>query len=73
MLYESQFYNLNKIKMSLNAKKKNCLYFKGSIAMCINPSEGKTMYTVLFCKSASRKYLPPYIIFKEKGNNFSSS
>ena len=31
------------------------------------------MYTVLFCGNAQGQYLPPYVIFKGRGTNYSAS
>ena len=69
----SKFYNLDETGLSLDPKMKNCLFKKGSDAMCITSSKGKSMYTVLFCGNACGEYLPPYVIFKGKGCNFSAS
>jgi len=68
------FYNLDETGLSLDPKRKDCLFKKGSSnAMCIVPTEGKTMYTVLFCGNAEGEYLPPYVIYKGKGQTFSAS
>ena len=31
------------------------------------PMGGKTVYSVLFCASATGEYLPPFIVYKAKG------
>ena len=31
------------------------------------------MYTVLFCGNATGEYLPPYVIYKAKGNHIMDS
>ena len=72
-LEATQYHNPDETGLSLNPKTKNCLFSNGSKAMCITPGEGKLMYTVLFCSNAAGDYLPPYIIFKKSGKNFSNS
>ena len=48
----SKFFYLDETGLSLDPKMNNCLFKKGSDAMCITSSEGKSMYTVLFCGNA---------------------
>ncbi len=55
--------------MGLTQKSKAC-YHKGSKnVQYVVPSEGKTMYTVLFCGNAAGEYLPNYVIYKEPASN----
>ena len=65
----SRFYNLDETGLSLDPKLKRCLFSKGLVnAQSVVPCEGKTQYSVLFCGNASGQYLPPYVIYKAKGN-----
>ena len=65
---QNRFYNLDEVCLALDFKARKCFYHRGSKnVQCLVPSEGKTMYTVLFCGNASEDYLPPYVIYKGKG------
>ncbi len=51
-------------------KKSKAFYHRGSEnVQYVVSSEGKTMYTVLFCGNAAGEYLPPYVIYKGSTSN----
>ena len=60
-----RFFNLDETSLSLDPKKICAFYHRGTKnVQMIFPTEGKTMYTVLFCGNAARSYMPPYVIYK---------
>ena len=65
-----RFYNLDETGLSLDPKKSKAFYHRGSKnVQYVVPSEGKTMFTVLFCCNAAGNYLPPYVIYKGQASN----
>ena len=64
----SHIYNLDETGLNLEPTKQKFLYQKGSKdTPRVVPSEGKGMHTVLVCGNANGEYLPPSVVFKEKG------
>ena len=64
----SRIYNLYETGLNLEPTKQKFLYQKGSKdTPRVVPSEGKGMHTVLVCGNANGEYLPPSVVFKEKG------
>ena len=60
-----RFFNLDETGLSLDPKKKCAFYHRCTKnAQMILPTEGKTMYTLLFCGNAAGSYMPPYVIYK---------
>ena len=57
-----RFFNLDETGLSLDPKKKCAFYHRGT--QMILPTEGKTMYIVLFCGNAAGSYMPPCVIYK---------
>ena len=57
--------SLDETGLSLDPKKKCAFYHRCTKnAQMILPTEGKTMYTLLFCGNAAGSYMPPYVIYK---------
>ena len=70
----NRFYDLDDVGLALDPKARKCFYHKGvKNAQFLVPTEGKAMFTVLFCGNASDQYLPPYIVYKERGNHIIDS
>ena len=68
----SRIYNLDETGLNTDPKLHKLLCRRGvKDAQAILPTEGKAMYTVLFCGNAAGEYLPPYVIYKAK-NIYSS-
>jgi hypothetical protein len=60
-------FNLDESRFSTDEKAKRCFYKRGARnTPILNPSCGKTMYTVLVCGSAVGNLLPPFVIYKGK-------
>ena len=62
-----RIFNLDETGM--NTDPTSCMVYtkKGTRdAYLKTPSCGKTMYTVLFCASASGSYMPPFVVYKSK-------
>ena len=59
-----RLFGLEETGLSLGPKKKGAFYHRDIKNMqMIFPTEGKTMYTVLFCNAAGN-CMPPYIIYR---------
>ena len=70
----NRFYNLDEVGLALDPKARKCFYHKGvKNAQFLVPTEGKTMFTFLFCGNASGQYLPPYVVYKGRGNHIMDS
>eukprot|EP00794_Sanderia_malayensis_P019805 gene19805-21745_t len=61
----SRIYNCDETGLSTNAiSKKVFISKKNRDAYLETPCAGKSMYTVFFCISAARRYLPPFVVYK---------
>ena len=68
-LFDKPWVLFNIDESGLTADKNNHMVYVGrevKNAYALSPPGSKTMYTVLFCISASGTYMPPYIIYKSK-------
>ena len=63
----TRIFNLDETGLSTDPKLHRLFFRKGvRDAQAILPSEGKAMYTTMFCVNAAGEYLPPYVIYKAK-------
>ena len=68
-LFDKPWVLFNVDEIGLTADKTNHMVYVGKDvknAYSLTPPGTKTMYTVLFCTSATGHYLPPYTIYKAK-------
>ena len=68
-LFDKPWVLFNIDETGLTADKNNYMVYVGrevKNAYVLAPPGSKTMYTVLFCISASGQYMPPYTIYKSK-------
>lgn len=60
-----RIFNLDETGMCTKASSKGLFFRRGTKeAQVIAPTEGRTMFTVLFCCNASGDFLPPYVVYK---------
>jgi hypothetical protein len=65
--HPERIFNCDETGFSTDEKSKKCFFEKGTkFTPSLNPSEGKAMFTVLFCGSADAKMLPPLVVYKGK-------
>lgn len=60
----TRIFNCDETGLTTNPKSSRFFVKKGALAQQLTPSEGKTMYTVLFACNATGDFVPPYIIYK---------
>lgn len=60
-----RIFNLDETGLCTKASAKGLFYRRGTKeAQVVAPTEGRTMFTVLFCCSAGGDFLPPYVVYK---------
>ena len=70
----NRFCNLDEVGLGLDPKVLKCLYHRGTKnAQFLVPTEGKSMFTVLFCGNTSGEYVPSYAVYKGKENHIVDS
>ncbi|XP_065649642.1 uncharacterized protein LOC136078253 isoform X2 [Hydra vulgaris] len=68
----SSIHNLDEARLSTNyLMKRVFVHPKSKDAYKLAASSGKAMYSVLFCVSADRRYLSPFVVFKGEGYLYS--
>jgi hypothetical protein len=62
---KQRIWNCDETGLSTNGARSNLIYGRGTKdAQLLQPSEGKSQYTVLFACNASGDFMPPYILYK---------
>jgi len=66
----TRIFNLDETGLNTDPKLHQLIFKRGTKdAQAILPTEGKTMFSVLFCGNAAGQYLPPYVVYKSKHLN----